>query len=271
MLERANIVYRYDGSFEGFLCCVFESFRTRELPAAIECEDTAQETLFRVKHIKTDVKQAQRVRASFAQKISKEAEDLIKKVFVSCAGEKELQILQFLNLGYKTGEKTTKFTTHPAVSPMLRTAQQVGNEAHYSLEFLRFSQFGDFLAAQITPKNSILPYITYHFCDRFPDENFIIYDKNHRVAFLHKETGETEFLFDTEITFPTPDEEEANYRRLWKHFYKTITVEARRNAKLRRSKMPMRYWGNLTEFQDEPAAQSTEHSLRPLTEIPKEL
>ena len=27
--------YRYDGSFDGFLCCVFESFLKKETPAAI--------------------------------------------------------------------------------------------------------------------------------------------------------------------------------------------------------------------------------------------
>lgn len=259
MLKRANIVYRYDGSYDGLLSCVFESFRAKEIPAAIEPADTAQETLFSVKEIHTDSSLARRVQRSFAVKISQEAEDLVKKAFVSCLTEKELLILRFLVLGYREGAKTVKLTTHPDVAAMYKIAQQVGNEAHYSLEFLRFSQYGDFLAAQITPKNSILPYIIYHFCDRFPDENFIIYDKTHKTAFLHKDTGKTEFLFDTVITFPAPDEEEVHYRKLWKHFYETITIEARRNARLRRSNMPMRYWGNMTEFQEEaPVIKSPE-------------
>ncbi len=31
-LHDADVVYLYDGSFEGFLCCVFESFAQHELP-----------------------------------------------------------------------------------------------------------------------------------------------------------------------------------------------------------------------------------------------
>ena len=31
----SDTVYRYDGSFQGFLCCVFESFARREIPAAV--------------------------------------------------------------------------------------------------------------------------------------------------------------------------------------------------------------------------------------------
>ena len=32
-LHDADVVYLYDGSFEGFLCCVFESFAQHEICA----------------------------------------------------------------------------------------------------------------------------------------------------------------------------------------------------------------------------------------------
>ena len=34
-LHDADVVYLYDGSFEGFLCCVFESFAQHEIPFAV--------------------------------------------------------------------------------------------------------------------------------------------------------------------------------------------------------------------------------------------
>ena len=34
-LHDAAVVYLYDGSFEGFLCCVFESFAQHEIPFAV--------------------------------------------------------------------------------------------------------------------------------------------------------------------------------------------------------------------------------------------
>ena len=30
-----EIIYQYDGSFEGLLCCVFESYTKKERPTAI--------------------------------------------------------------------------------------------------------------------------------------------------------------------------------------------------------------------------------------------
>ena len=41
MPKRTDIAYLYDGSYEGFLCCVFESFEKREIPSDILTEDGA--------------------------------------------------------------------------------------------------------------------------------------------------------------------------------------------------------------------------------------
>lgn len=251
MFDRANIAYRYDGSFEGFLTCIFEAFEKHEEPVSISSEDMAQELLFPIRYIETDEKKASRVAESIPKKISGEAKDWVQCAFLSCAEDKEIALLRFLQKGYKAGEKTTKLTTDEDVHKLFKIVRFYQNEAHFSLEFLRFSEYGEFLAAEITPKNHVLPRIVAHFCDRFPSENFVIYDKRRHCAFMHKNTGETTFLNDTEIAFPEADENETYYRSLWKHFYTTIAIEERKNHKLRRNLMPMRYWENMTEFKHE--------------------
>ena len=40
------VAYRYDGSFEGFLCCIFESYTKREVPAQIFSDEEAQVSLY---------------------------------------------------------------------------------------------------------------------------------------------------------------------------------------------------------------------------------
>ena len=44
-----DTAYRYDGSFQGFLCCVFESFARHELPAAIHPPEEGQTSLFGIR------------------------------------------------------------------------------------------------------------------------------------------------------------------------------------------------------------------------------
>ena len=54
MPVRVNLAYQYDGSFEGFLSCVFESFEKQEIPSAIFAEEPEQLSLCPVRFIETD-------------------------------------------------------------------------------------------------------------------------------------------------------------------------------------------------------------------------
>ena len=36
-----EIIYEYDGSFDGFLCCIYASYTQKERPTAILCEGDA--------------------------------------------------------------------------------------------------------------------------------------------------------------------------------------------------------------------------------------
>lgn len=56
-----DVTYCYDGSFEGFLCCIFESYRNKEVPTAICCDEDFAPTLFAVRSVATDPDHARRV------------------------------------------------------------------------------------------------------------------------------------------------------------------------------------------------------------------
>ena len=58
------------------------------------------------------------------------------------------------------------------------------NEAHLTLEFLRFEDTGEALVAVIEPKNFVLPYIAHHFCTRFACEKLLVWDKTHAAALV---------------------------------------------------------------------------------------
>ena len=46
MCGEAPVRYVYDGSFEGLLCCVYESVYTHMLPQEVVCEADTQPSLF---------------------------------------------------------------------------------------------------------------------------------------------------------------------------------------------------------------------------------
>lgn len=252
MPYRTNLIYRYDGSYQGFLCCVFECFRAKELPVEIHGEEEDQQSLFGYKEIPTRMDLAQRVERSIPKKISPQAQRLVREGFLTCLPDREMALLRFLLMGYKFGPQVTRFTTHPVVHTLEKAVLTLKNEAHHTVEFLRFVDCGEFLAARIAPNNRVLPLVVPCFCDRLPSENFMIYDGTHGMGFLHRADGNSagEYFQADQIQLPKPGEEEQRWQNLWKVFYRTIAVEGRENPKLRQAHCPKRYWPLMTELRD---------------------
>jgi len=246
-MKNKNIIYNYDGSFDGFLCCAFESFTRKEIPADIVCEKAAQPILLEQYFIETDSQKAKRVRASISSKIGTEALHFLKELMFSCMPQKEIYMLAFLRLGYKNGAKVLDMLADDTVNKLTKAVKFLRNESHFFVEFIRFSVHGDILFAKIKPKNFVLPFIAPHFTQRFPNEKFLIYDETNKAvcAYANKKYAISEV---SDIKIPKPGDEEIAYQKLWKMFYETAAVESRINHKCRMTHMPKRYWSNLTEF-----------------------
>ena len=252
MSDGANIVYRYDGTYQGFLCCVAQCFFDKKLPQGVQLLDEPQGTLFGIKAVDTDERLAARVERSLSVRISPLAQDMVRKGFLCCMEDKELRLIRFILKGYRNGARVTKLSVDPDVHAIDKALLYLKNEAHYHVEFMRFADCGGFLASMITPNNMVLPLVAPHFCERFNTENLVIFDKTHGMGFVYQSAGrKREFFQADSLDLPEPSEEETHFQELWRLFYDTIAVEGRINPALRRGNMPMRYWQNMTEFQRE--------------------
>ena len=247
MSIKSDVIYNYDGSFEGFLSCVFESFNKKELPFSINTIQDSEPTLFEEKYIDTDLELAKRVYKSFYPKIGTNSKNLILDTFLSNCENKELIILEFLLLAYKKGPATANMLAHKNVSPLVKAQRFVLNEAHLFMGFIRFSDYDGVLVAEIDPKNFVLPKLLPHFCDRYPNEDFLIFDKTHSTALISNK-GNGKIIPLDQLSLPAPSQEELTYRNLWRKYYDTIEIKERNNEKCRNTHMPKRYWNNMTEF-----------------------
>ena len=262
MPDRTDLVYAYDGSFEGLMCCVFESYEQKESPSVIR-PPGVQESLFdTAKWIEADEHKADRVFNSIPLKISSQAQELVKLGFLTCAPNKELLIYHFLRLGFKYGSKVMTMLTDDTVCSLQNAVRHLTSESHKFKGFVRFSIYGEVLVAVIEPKNFVLPLLSLHFCDRFRNEAFMIYDKTHSMALTYQ-SRKAELIFVDELTLPEVDATEIEYRRLWKQFYITIAIEGRNNPRCRMTLMPKRYWGQITEFEDQWRVAETAAEIVP--------
>ena len=245
---KRNIIYSYDGTFEGFLCCVFESYARKEIPYDIVSVKEAQTGLFEHFNIETEIKKAERVKKSIPKAMGVEALQFLYDALLSCLAKKEMFMLEFVRIGYKEGAKIINMLANDIVLTLTKAVKQLRHEAHKYTGFVRFSQHGDLLFSTIEPKNSVLHILALHFAQRLPCEKFVIYDKTHDMICAYAK-GRYVISDASEVTMPEAGEEEQKYRDLWKMFYDTIAIEGRENPKCRMTLMPKRYWNNLTEMQ----------------------
>lgn len=261
MPGKEPVEYLYDGSYEGLLCCVYESVYGREQPVAILAAAEAEPSLFSRREVCTDPAKAARVQASIPQKICPEAAELVRDTFFSCIAGRELLILCFLLLGYRLGKAAYLRLSHPAVSPLYAAQRRLLNEAHQFLQFLRFSDVNGVLVAKIAPGGFVLPYLASHFCSRYAIEEFLIYDTTHGAALVWQDK-QARIIPLEQLELPPVTPDEARMRALWRKFYDTIAIEARRNPRCRMNHCPKRYWGNMTEFSKEDPYESAVPAFR---------
>ncbi|WMJ84846.1 TIGR03915 family putative DNA repair protein [Oscillospiraceae bacterium LTW-04] len=268
MYQRSDIIYLYDGSFEGFLSCVFESFLCKQRPYDIVSEDSSEPSLMAQQWIETDMQRAQRVRNGIGKKISEEALYLVTNGFCTCHPQRELLLLDFIHLGFERGKKVCELITDPTVHALQKAVLFLKRESHLYLEFVRFSEYDKGLVSVIEPKNRVLPTIAPHFCDRLHNELFIIYDKTHRSVLIHKPPKWA--IVDLEdFIEPQADETEQFYRELWGTYFDAIAIRERINPRCQMTHMPKRYWKHMTEMQRRPAAKTaasarTESTVNPV-------
>ena len=255
------VAYAYDGSFAGFLSCVFESYLRREEPMCFSAPEEERISLYPERTVPTDAARARRVYASLAVRISPAGQALAARGFLTCLEERELWLWRFYQLGFQEKSAVSRDLTHPVVDTVRKAVRHLEEEAHLLTGFVRFSELDGVLAGEISPKNRVLPLLRPHFCGRYPQEQFLLYDKTHREALIHV-PGRWSILPMEEFQMGRAGAEELQYRRMWRKFYDTIAIQGRENPRCRMTHMPKRYWDNMTEFQrEEPETDSREISL----------
>lgn len=249
MHNGADIIYSFDGTFDGLMCCVFECFSEKEMPCDIYSPEYQQLSFTKIKEIITENDKTLRVKNSLKNKLTSRSYYDLQVCFLSCDDGKNMMILKFIIMAMKYGKTVSTMLSDDIVNKFTKTAKNVSGEAHYYKEFLRFSSYNNALVAVIEPKNIVLPLIKYHYTDRLNTETFMIYDKTHGMALTYSKRH-CEIIPVEYLELPPVDEEEQKYRDLWKKFYATIGIKERYNEKCRMNRMPKRYWNQLTELSE---------------------
>ena len=244
-LHDADVVYLYDSSFEGFLCCVFDSYFHKEFPIAF-CSDEECVSLYPVRVVITRQDHSQRVYASL-ERLSKTALRVLRRAWLTCMEDKELHLYTFACKVLREGGGFMGDLSDPVYYPLHKALRHMSGELEKLRGFVRFSDYHGVLGAVIEPKNRVLPLLRHHFCERYANETFFIFDRTNREVLFHAQ-GRACIVPMEHLELAAPDETEIQYRRLWKTFFETVAIKERRNPRCQNTFLPKRYRGVMTEF-----------------------
>lgn len=152
----------------------------------------------------------------------------------------------------RDSKKVMEYLTNPSVEKVFELSRRVSNEAHYYKEFIRFKELENgVLFARIDPKSQVLTCVAPHFSDRLPLENWIIYDGTHGMFVVHQSRKKWILVSGNEADMSQLEklsEQETEIQKLWKGFFKSISIKERESRVRQRQHLPLWYRRNMIEF-----------------------
>lgn len=246
------ICYLCEDNFDSILCGIYDAWASPVPNGQVRLvlKDNYNMELFcEYTEVEIDQRKAQKVAQAVQKRISEEAFQCLYQVSLHSSSEKADIMFRFLICGFRIGSNTMSCLQVKPIMRAFELSRFVGNEAHLLLGFIRFHQVqNDILFAAICPENHVIPLVAPHFSDRLSTENWIIYDEKRNLAAVHR-TGMGWVMVQPDAEFKTKIEEKKDtYEDLWKVFFHSVSIGSRRNEKLQKTMLPLRYRKNMTEF-----------------------
>jgi len=251
-----EITLTYDGTYEGLLSTIFESYRLKINVARIIPIADYQDSLFGEPiHVSTNREWADRVKKGIRKKGGNAAVRLLYRCFLSEQKDIELLILHFVQMAMKSQKDVTKNYRDEKILELHKINKKIGREVHRMHAFVRFQKTkDDIFTALIEPDFNVLPLIGDHFEKRYPAMQWLIYDTRRHygifynqqkidfITFVEKDHQKLKQLSKEILAADEPD-----YQVLWKSYFESVNIPERNNKKLHLQHVPKRYWKYLSE------------------------
>ncbi|GAA4454267.1 TIGR03915 family putative DNA repair protein [Rurimicrobium arvi] len=251
--------YVFDGSWTGLLTAVFECFERRERNVRLVHTDHYQPQMFDESFIVfSEDQKASRVDRGL-QKCLKQV--MYRKLFCTfLSGLPECyNLLLHLMIRIFSGEEHLMDNYgDEAVLYVTQTAKSVEREKHRMKAFVRFEKTDDgMFFALVEPDFNVLPLIVDFFRNRYADQNWLIYDTKRKYGLYYDQRSVAEVTIGAVSATPHSiatiayDTDEEQYKTLWREYFRSTNIPARRNMKLHLQHVPRRYWKYLVEKKPE--------------------
>lgn len=253
-----SYILQYDGSFKGFLCCIYYAYEHKLSTYSIKKENLAFQTFFdKIISIVSETEKAKRVWKGISKKCSANGKQNIYRAFLSELPDIENKLSYYIQLELASNQFHDTNYADPVILKISQVVKMVRREKHRMDAFVRFKQTKEGVYfATIEPDYNVLPLNISHFKNRYADQEWIIYDlkRNYGVHYNLKDVNFIEVSFNKDSLKETKQslffsENELAFQELWKNYFKSTNISSRKNMKLHVRHIPKRYWKYLSEKQ----------------------
>lgn len=245
----------YDGTFEGLLSAVFEIYERKLMQVKLQKGEWYNSALFaEVLKITTSEVNANRVLKGLRQRLSPAA---VQRLYIAHMAEmenEETTLIGYIRYVFDTPKNIEDDYGNKYVIRLSEIIRMVRREKHRMEAFVRFKKLKDeTYYATIEPDFNVLPLLIKHFKNRYADQKWIIYDIKRNYG-LYYNLHDTQYMVLDFSTMNKPGdiiaaftEDEGIYQHLWKNYFNSVNIPARKNTRLHVRHIPKRYWRHLTE------------------------
>ena len=240
----------YDGTFEGFLSLVYEVYYKKLKPIKIY-RTLPNEMIFDdIIKIDTTKEEYEKVLNALKIKFPNEMIEKILNIFMCDSKDFELALLEYIIIGFKESKQLFNIN-NSCVFYLNSLEKELFRNVHKMTGFIRFEELEDkTLYAKVESKFNVVYFLGNHFLKRFNNQNFIIHDINRKLAFVKIEN---DFSIQEVAYFDEPiySSNEEKFQKLWKSFFKGVTINERKNLKLQTQMVPLLYRTYMSEFKNQ--------------------
>ncbi len=238
----------YDGTFEGFLTLVYDVYYEKIQVKYILKEEKYEALLLdEIYIVETNKEKYYKVYEAITKRFPKFYVEKIFNTFMCDSKDFEMDLLNFIVLGFKD-IKQLENINHIFIANLKNLEHELFRHVHKMYAYARFKELDDeSLYAQIESKFNVVYFLGKHFKKRFNNQNFIIHDINRKIAFIHTDSFKG---IQNVAGFEQPkySKNEEKFDKLWKSFFKAVSIKERENLKLQKNHVPLLYRNMMNEF-----------------------
>lgn len=245
----------YDGTFEGLLSAVFEIYERKLTQVKLQKGELYEGAMFEdtLKVITNDA-YATRVLKGLRQKLTPNGVQRLYIAHMSEMPNEENNLVGYIRYVFDSPQNIEDDYGNRYVMRVSEIVRMMRREKHRMEAFVRFQKLKDgVFYATVQPDFNVLPLLIRHFRNRYTDQKWIIYDLKRNYG-IYYDMHDTEFISLDFSTISKPGEivnayteDESIYQHLWKNYFHSVNIPARKNTKLHVRHIPKRYWKHLTE------------------------